>query len=86
MNQQMVGNIFITSTGYDPQLGKHVKDPYLGPQPTLGACRPDIRRRLALGDHICVISGKVPGANQFVMGGLVVTPLAMGRVRYWSRR
>jgi hypothetical protein len=36
----MVGKIFITRSGYDPQLGKHVKDPYLGPCPTLGACRP----------------------------------------------
>ena len=36
----MVGKIFITRTGYDPQLGKHVKDRYLGPRPTLGACRP----------------------------------------------
>ena len=26
----MIGKIFITSSGYDPQLGKHVKDPYLG--------------------------------------------------------
>ena len=25
----MVGKIFITRSGYDPQLGKHVKDPYL---------------------------------------------------------
>jgi hypothetical protein len=33
----MVGKIFITRQGYDPQLGKHVKDPYLGPNPaTLG--------------------------------------------------
>ncbi|MGH9422482.1 MAG: hypothetical protein ACRD3J_21075 [Thermoanaerobaculia bacterium] len=64
----MVGNIFITRNGYDPQLGKHVKDPYLdAARATLGACRPDVRRRLVIGDHIFVISGKVPGAPQFVM-------------------
>ena len=68
----MVGKIFITRTGYDPQLGKHVKDPYLGPRPTLGACRPDVRRQLAKGDHIFVISGKVPGFDQFVMGGFEI--------------
>ncbi|HEY8165017.1 MAG TPA: hypothetical protein VIF83_05615 [Gemmatimonadaceae bacterium] len=68
----MVGKIFITRSGYDPQLGKHVKDPYLGPKPTLGACRPDVRRRLSNGDHIFVISGKVPGAEQFVMAGFEV--------------
>jgi hypothetical protein len=68
----MIGKIFITRSGYDPQLGKHVKDPYLGPNPTLGACRPDIRRRLGQGDHIFVISGRVPDANQFVMAGFEI--------------
>ena len=68
----MVGKIFITRSGYDPQLGKHVKDPYLGPNPTLGACRPDIRRRLSEGDHIFVISGRVQEAPQFVMAGFEV--------------
>jgi hypothetical protein len=68
----MIGKIFITRTGYDPQLGKHIKDPYLGPRPTLGACRPDIRRRLREGDHLFVISGKVPGIEQFVMGGFEI--------------
>jgi hypothetical protein len=68
----MKGKIFITRSGYDPQLGKHVKDPYLGPCPTLGACRPDIRRQLVEGDHIFVISGKIPDFNQFVMGGFEI--------------
>lgn len=68
----MIGKIFITSSGYDPQLGKHVKDPYLGPNPSLGACRPDFRRELQPKDHIFVISGKVPNAKQYVMGGFEV--------------
>jgi len=68
----MIGKIFITRSGYDPQLGKHVKDPYLGPCPTLGACRPDIRRELEAGDHIFVVSGKIPDFNQFVMGGFEI--------------
>ncbi len=68
----MVGKIFITRAGYDPQLGKHVKDPYLGPRPTLGACRPDVREQLKQGDHIFVVSGKVPDATQFVMGGFEI--------------
>lgn len=66
----MIGKIFITRTGYDPQLGKHVKDPYLGPCPTLAACRPDFRKQfrkqLQKGDHIFVISGKIREVNQFV--------------------
>ena len=68
----MIGKIFITRSGYDPERGKHVKDPYLGVNPTLGACRPDIRRQLAKGDHIFTISGKVPGVNQYVMGGFEI--------------
>jgi hypothetical protein len=68
----MIGKIFITSSGYDPQLGKYVKDPYLGPNSSLGACRPDIRERIRIGGHIFVISGKVPNVSQFVMGGFEV--------------
>lgn len=68
----MIGKIFITSSGYDPERGRHVNDPYLGPIPTLGACRPDIRKLLGRGDHIFVISGKVYGFDQFVMGGFEI--------------
>src|SRR5215469_12657976 len=68
----VIGKIFITRTGYDPQMGKHVKDPFLGPHPTLGACRPDIRKQLNKGDQIFVISGKIPDFNQFVMGGFEI--------------
>ena len=68
----MIGKIFITSSGYDPVLGQHVKDPFLGPNPSLGACRPDIRRQVRIGDHIFVVSGKVSNAKQFVMCGFEV--------------
>lgn len=61
----MIGKIFITSKGYDPQLGKHVNDPYLGPEASLGACRPDFRRQVKKGDHLFVISGKLPNVRQF---------------------
>lgn len=68
----MVSKIFITRSGYDPQLGKHVKDPYLGENPSLGACRPDVRRRIRIGDHIFVISGKLGNVRQLIMGGFQV--------------
>jgi hypothetical protein len=68
----MIGKIFITSSGYDPQLGRHVKDPYLGPEASLGTCRPDVRRQVKEGDHLFVISGKLPNVRQFVMGGFAV--------------
>jgi hypothetical protein len=66
------GYTYITSTGYDPQMGKHIKDPYLGDVPTLGACMPNIRRQVVPGDHIFVISGKVPGVSQYIVGGFEV--------------
>ncbi|EHR01115.1 hypothetical protein Bra471DRAFT_01804 [Bradyrhizobium sp. WSM471] len=66
----IIGKVFITSSGYDPQLGKHVKGSYLGPKASLGACRPDVRRQVKEGDHIFVISGKLPNVRQFVMGAL----------------
>lgn len=68
----MIGKVFVTSSGYDPEKGKDVKDPYLGVNPSLGACRPDIRRQLKIGDHIFVVSGKVKNFNQYVIGGFVI--------------
>jgi len=68
----MIGKIFVTGSGCDPVKGKHIKDPYLGPQPSLGACRPDIRRQVQKGDHIFVVSGKVRGLPQVVLGGFEV--------------
>jgi len=68
----MIGKIFVTGSGCDPVEGKHVKDPYLGPKPSLGACRPDIRKRVQKGDYIFVVSGKVPGFSQVVLGGFEV--------------
>jgi hypothetical protein len=78
----MIGKIFITSSGYDPQLGKHIKDPYLGPNASLGACRPDFRRQVKLGDHLFVISGKLPNVRQFVMGGFQVDHKVDAREAY----
>lgn len=68
----MIGKIFVTSSGYDPEKGKAVKDPYLGPESSLGACRPDIGEKLRRGDHIFVVSGKIPNLPQFVMGGFEI--------------
>lgn len=68
----MIGKIYVISTGYDPEKGQHVNDPYLGPVPTLGACRHDIREKLQKGDHIFVVSGKVPNVDQVVLGGFEI--------------
>ncbi len=66
------GYIYITSTGYDPEHGKDLEDPYLGETPTLGACMTNIREQVVPGDHIYVVTGKVSQAPQLVLGGFEV--------------
>ena len=66
------GLMLITSSGYDPEKGKHVKDPYLGKTPTFGGCMPNVRKQAQLGDSIFVVSGKIPGYSQYVIGGFDV--------------
>jgi hypothetical protein len=38
----------------------------------MGACRPDIRRKVEPGDQIFVVSGKSSGVQQYVVGGFAV--------------
>jgi len=78
----MIGKIFVTGSGCDPVKGKHIKDPYLGPKPSLGACRPDIRRQVQKGDHVFVVSGKVRGFSQVVLGGFEVAEKISGIEAY----
>ena len=78
----MIGKIFMTRTGYDLQLGSHVKDLYLGPKQSLGACRPDIRRQVRIGDHIFVVAGKVDKGKKFVMCGFRVVRRISARDAY----
>ena len=69
----MKGYIYITASGYDPEHGKDLEDPYLNDTPTLGACMPNIREQVIPGDHIFVVSGKVREAEQLVLGGFEVS-------------
>lgn len=68
----MKGYVFVTSSGYDPEVGLHIKDPYLGETPTFGACMPQIRRQVVEGDHIFLVSGKVKDFPQYLVGGFEV--------------
>jgi hypothetical protein len=68
----MKGYIYITGTGVDPELRGNFADPTFGKPPTLGPCMPNIRRAVATTDWIFVVSGKVPEAQQYVIGGLQV--------------
>ena len=66
------GYMYIAATGFDPEHGRDLEDPYLNDTPTLGACMPNIREQVVQGDHIFVVSGKVQQASQLVLGGFEV--------------
>ena len=71
----MSSYVFV-SPGSDPGMGRPLHDPYFGAgiQPTMGSCRPDLRRHVRLGDQVFVISGSMgprKGVAQYVIGGLV---------------
>lgn len=69
----MPSYIFV-SPGSDPGAGLALVDPILrSPRPSMGTCRPDLRRMVKPGDHIFVISGSrgrtIP---QYVIGGMQI--------------
>jgi len=68
----MKGYIYTMAAGADPSQGWVMNDPIFGRTPTLGACVPNIRRAVQEGDYIFVVSGRVPGQRQFVVGGFQV--------------
>lgn len=69
----MPSYIFV-SPGSDPGAGLALVDPMLtSSRPSMGTCRPDLRRMVRPGDHIFVISGSrgrtIP---QYVIGGMQI--------------
>lgn len=68
----MNGYIYTSYAGADPDAGWTMSDPIISETPTLGACVPNIRRAVNIGDWIFSISGRVPGRSQFVVGGFRV--------------
>lgn len=68
----MKGYIYISGGGADPGRFGNLNDPLFGRPPTLGACMPNIRRAVSLGDFIFVVSGKTAGVQQYVVGGFEV--------------
>lgn len=69
----MPSYIFV-SPGSDPGAGRALVDPMLdSSKPSMGTCRPDLRRMVKPGDHIFVISGSrgrtIP---QYVIGGMQI--------------
>ena len=68
----MAGYIYTLYAGADPGRGWIMNDPIFVGTPTLGACVPNIRRQVQIGDWVFAISGRVPGVQQFVVGGFRV--------------
>jgi hypothetical protein len=68
----MKGYIYTMFRGADPGVGWKMTDPLFGKVPTLGACMPNIRRAVVPGDYVFVVSGLVPGVQQYVVGGFRV--------------
>jgi len=68
----MKGYIYTMFAGADPGAGWHMTDPIFGKTPTLGACMPNVRRFVMPGDYIFVVSGRLPGVQQYVVGGFKV--------------
>jgi hypothetical protein len=68
------GYIYTMFKGADPGEGWEMTDPIFGEGkvPTMGACRPDIRRMVERGDQIFVVSGRAAGVQQYVVGGFAV--------------
>jgi hypothetical protein len=68
----MKGYVYISSNGTDPALRNNLNDPLFSRVPTLGACMPNVRRLVDIGDFIFLVSGKTTGARQYVVGGIRV--------------
>jgi hypothetical protein len=68
----MKGYIYTMYEGADPAHGWTMNDPIFEGTPTLGACVPNIRRTVQIGDYIFVVTGRVEGEHQFVFGGFKV--------------
>lgn len=67
-------NYIFVSPGSDPGAGLPLVDPILhASRPSMGTCRPDLRRMVSPGDHIFVISGSLGRAiPQYVIGGMEI--------------
>lgn len=66
------GYIYITGDRADPGMYDNLNDPLFESIPTLGACMPNLREWVNVGDFLFVVSGKAPGVQQYVIGGMRV--------------
>jgi len=68
----MKGYIYKQYAGADPSTGWTFNDPIFGGHSTLGACMPNIRSFVDVGDWVFTISGRTPSVVPYVVGGFKV--------------
>ena len=68
----MKGYIYRLYAGSDPADGWVFNDPIFGSPPTLGACVPNVRENVQVGDWVFCISGRTKAYQPFVVGGFRV--------------
>ncbi|MGM5055620.1 hypothetical protein ACD589_12470 [Rhizobium sp. 814_E9_N1_1] len=68
----MKGYIYKLYKGADPHKGWTFNDPIFGKKASLGACMPNIRGAVELGDWIFCISGKIVEKSPYIVGGFQV--------------
>lgn len=83
----MASYIFVSPRS-DPGKGLPLLDPILGSgiTPTMGTCRPDLRRYVRPGDHIFVVSGSLgKSVPQYVVGGIEVGEILESQIVAFER-
>jgi hypothetical protein len=68
----MKGYIYKLYKGADPYAGWTFNDPIFGRKASLGACMPNIRKAVEIGDWVFCISGKIPEQSPYIVGGFQV--------------
>ncbi|MCX2473529.1 MULTISPECIES: hypothetical protein [Pedobacter] len=68
----MKGYIYTMFKGADPSMGWDMTDPIFTKVPTMGACRPDIRRAVERGDYIFSVSGRIVNVKPHIVGAFSV--------------
>jgi hypothetical protein len=68
----MKGYIYKLYKGADPHVGWTFNDPIFGKKASLGACMPNIRKAVDLGDWVFCISGKISEKTPYIVGGFQV--------------
>lgn len=68
----MKGYIYKLYKGADPHAGWTFNDPIFGKKASLGACMPNIRTAVDIGDWVFCISGKIVEKTPYIVGGFQV--------------